>query len=72
MLKFPRKKVGEQKKQNGREREDRKEGRDGKEGKRSGRERKYDLFGQDVEKEGESTQEETKVIGLLPGRKEIV
>ena len=54
--------MGKEKKEN--------EGRDGKEGKGSGRERKWDLFGQYVEK-GESTQEERKVVSLLPGRKKI-
>ena len=74
LLKFPRKKVGEQGKTNRKEgkREERNKGRDGKEGKGSGRKRKWDLFGQYIEKEGKCMQEEeTKVLNLLSGRKQI-
>ena len=45
--------------------------KEGIERKGSGRGRKWDLFGQYIEEEGESTQEETKVLSLLPGRKNI-
>ena len=57
MLKFPRKKVGEQGKRNRKEgkREECNEGRDGEEGKGSWGEREWDLFGRYIEKEGEST-----------------
>ena len=74
MLKFPRKKVGEQGKRNRKEgkREECNEGRDGEEGKGSWGEREWDLFGRYIEKEGESTQEETKVLSLLAGRKNFL
>ena len=59
MLKFLRKKVGEQGKRNKKEgkREERKEGRDVKERRGSGRERKSYLFGHG--KEGDTMQKET-------------
>ena len=68
MLKFPRKKVGEEGKRSRKEgkREERKEGRDRKDGKKDQGEN-----GLYIEKEGESTQEETKLLSLLPGTTRI-
>ena len=72
MFKFPRKEVGEQGKRNRKEGKEKKETKEGMErkGKDQG-EKGNGIYLCGIEKKEESTQEETKVLSLLPGRKKF-